>query len=370
MTLRILLVAPLPPPPGGIGRWTQGLLQFASDDSAVEIVLVCSTPRFRSVWNLALTARIFGGLIHGTGLFARFASRLLSERIDVVHITTSCSLGTFRDIALSVFARFLGRPVVLHIRNGRLPAAVTSQNWETTLIKIVCRLAKSVIVLDAASGEALRSLVPGRSVFVVPNPAWKIADAPATPLLAGDPKVIVFAGWLIPDKGVRELVLACRDILDFEFRLDLIGPVKEGFREELRALACGRGDGKWMNMLGQVEGEEVLARIASGFLLALPSYTEGCPNVILEAMMLGKPVVATPVGAIPDMLSLAGVEPCGICVPVRNVDALRIAIRSLLKQPDYAMELGRRGRERVAREYSPKAVYARYKSIWETASVR
>jgi glycosyltransferase involved in cell wall biosynthesis len=207
-------------------------------------------------------------------------------------------------------------------------------------------------------------------VFTVPNPFWKIADAPARPVFAGDAKIIVFVGWVIPDKGVRELVLACRDILDFELRLDLIGPVKEGFREELRALAFDRGNGQWMNMPGQVEGEEALARIANGFLVVLPSYTEGCPNVVLEAMMLGKPVVATPVGAIPEMLSFTGLEPCGICVPVRNVDALRTAIRSLLKQPDYALELGRRGRERVARDYSPEIVYARYKSIWEMASVR
>ena len=125
-----------------------------------------------------------------------------------------------------------------------------------------------------------------------------------------------------------------------------------------------------MNISGPVDGSEVLARIAGSSVVVLPSYTEGVPNVVLEAMMLGKPVIATPVGAIPEMLSFGGAEPCGVCVPVRDVDALRIAIQSLFKQSTYAQELGRRGRERVVREYSPTAAYSQYKSIWEKAAIQ
>jgi len=180
-------------------------------------------------------------------------------------------------------------------------------------------------------------------------------------------KVIVFAGQVIPLKGVRELVLACLDIVDTEFRLDIVGPVEDAFREELLAVGRARESGKWLNLLGPVGNEEAISRIAGGFAVILASYKEGCPYVILEAMMLGKPVIATPVGAIPQMLFSDGAEPCGICVPVGDVDALRIAIQSLLKQPDYAQQLGRNGRERVAQEFSPRSVYARYKSIWKRA---
>jgi glycosyltransferase involved in cell wall biosynthesis len=226
-----------------------------------------------------------------------------------------------------------------------------------------------VIVLDSASASTLRSLLSGCSVSVIPNPAWKFAEVPATPVDDGEGKVIVFVGWVIPSKGIRELVLACSDIRDTEFRLDLIGPVEEEFRKELQALAGARDDGEWLTISGHVESEEALARMARGFAVVLPSYTEGFPNAVLEAMMLGKPVIATPVGAIPQMLSNRGAEPCGICVPVGDVDALRIAIQSLLKQPAYAQELGRRGRERVAREYSPLAVYSQYKSIWNNSAL-
>jgi glycosyltransferase involved in cell wall biosynthesis len=98
--------------------------------------------------------------------------------------------------------------------------------------------------------------------------------------------------------------------------------------------------------------------------LALPSHWEGFPYVLLEAMTLGRPVISTPVGAIPSMLAADSPEPCGICVPVGDVDSLRQAINRLLHDPMYACELGRRGRERVTREYSPQTVYAQYKAAW------
>jgi glycosyltransferase involved in cell wall biosynthesis len=368
--LRIALVAPLAPPPGGIATWTDGLLRFALQDSDVEIVHVDSAVRYRSASNLALVTRTLGGLRHGALLIARFTAALLSKDIDIVHICTSGSFGMYRDMIMVALARLLRVSTVLHMRFGRIPSLAVSCNWEAALIRRTCRLASCVIVLDAASAAALRLLIPGCSVRVIPNPAWRFTEAPAGPLDGEETKVIVFAGHVTPNKGVRELVLACRGIHGIDFRLDLIGPVEEQFQEELRDLANARGSGEWLTMSGQIGGAEVLARIARGFAVTLPSYTEGFPNVVVEAMMMGKPVIATPVGAIPQMLSNGSTEPCGICVPVGDVDALRIAIHSLLENPAYAQELGRRGKERVAREYSPKAVYSQYKSAWEHSAIR
>jgi glycosyltransferase involved in cell wall biosynthesis len=246
---------------------------------------------------------------------------------------------------------------------------IVARNWESALIRTVCRLAEHVIVLDLPSADALRLLVPNCSVFQVVNPAWRFEEVLAMPINSEKTKVLVFAGQVIPLKGVRELVLACRDIVDPEFRLDIFGPVEDAFREELLAVGRARENGKWLNLLGPVGNDEAINRIASGFAVVLASYKEGCPYIILEAMMLGKPMIATPVGAIPQMLFSEGTEPCGICVPVGDVDALRIAIQTLLRQPDYARQLGRNGRERVAQEFSPRRVYAQYKSIWIRAAV-
>ena len=86
--------------------------------------------------------------------------------------------------------------------------------------------------------------------------------------------------------------------------------------------------------------------------------------VILEAMMLGKPVIATPVGAVSDMLQFDSSEPCGVCVPVGDVSALRRAICCLVDRRGFASELGRRSRARVMQAYSSEAVYAMYRAVW------
>jgi glycosyltransferase involved in cell wall biosynthesis len=375
-SVKILLFSPVAPPPGGIATWTEGLLRFAIRDPGVIIVHIdssvhyASQAKMRTHSPLGFATRVIGGSCHGIVLFAKCAAALIFNNIDIVHICSSCSLGMFRDSAIMAFSRLLRVPIVLHLHSDGLCEKVTARNWETALIRTACRLAKYVIVLDLHSAEALCSLVPDCSVFQVMNPAWKFSEAPARPVNTGGTKVIVFAGHVVPLKGVRELVLACRDIVDAEFRVDIFGPVEDDFRKDLLALGRVREDGKWLTVSGPVGNEEAINRISSGFAVVLASDKEGCPYIVLEAMMLGKPVIATPVGAIPQMLSFDGGKHCGLSVPVRDVGALRLAIQSLLRQPDYAEKLGRNGRERVAQEFSPRRAYELYKSIWKKSAAR
>lgn len=363
---RVALVAPLPPPAGGIARWTEGLLKFAMSDPSVEIVIIDNAARYRPIWNLSTLRRIVGGTLHGIALLGKFGRTLLTKNPDVVHITTSGSLGLLRDLVFISLARAMGIPVVLHMRGGRLPRAIAAGNWEAKLARAAFHLAGSGIVLDAESEKAIRSLAPRCSVRIVENPAWNLAEPPARTSPGCSSNTIVFAGWVIPAKGVRELVLACCSMVDLDFRLDLIGPVAQAFREELLALAKPKGNGEWLTIHGELAAEETLARIAAGAFLVLPSYTEGCPNVVLEAMMLNKAVVATPVGAVPALLAFASEqERCGVQVAVRDPLDLAEAIKLLIRNPATARELGQRARARVEKLFSPQVIYPRYRSIWE-----
>jgi glycosyltransferase involved in cell wall biosynthesis len=72
--------------------------------------------------------------------------------------------------------------------------------------------------------------------------------------------------------------------------------------------------------------DEVAVWMAASDLVTLPSYMEGCPNVVLEALACGRPVVATNVGGIPEILS----EKCGCLVPSRDPGSLAQALASVL----------------------------------------
>jgi glycosyltransferase involved in cell wall biosynthesis len=105
-------------------------------------------------------------------------------------------------------------------------------------------------------------------------------------------------------------------------------------------------------------------------LFVLPSYTEGFPNVILEAMALGKPILATRIGAIPEMLGENTDEPCGLLVSPQSINELRDAILYLFKHPEIARTYGDRARKKVMGVYSMERVIEQYVSLWHSLAIQ
>jgi teichuronic acid biosynthesis glycosyltransferase TuaC len=96
--------------------------------------------------------------------------------------------------------------------------------------------------------------------------------------------------------------------------------------------------------------QEVAQWLAAANVLALPSYSEGSPNVVLEALSCGRPVIGTNVGGIPDMIN----EECGILIAPRDVPALANAIEDSIRRNWDEQSISkqfRRGWDQVADEY-------------------
>lgn len=107
-----------------------------------------------------------------------------------------------------------------------------------------------------------------------------------------------------------------------------------------------------------------VAEIMHGLsLFVLPSLSEGTPVALLEAMASGLPVVATPVGGVPDLV-LDGVT--GTLVPVRDAEALAQAMLAYVRDPQGAREQGARGRERVQQHFSIQAMVGNYIDVYDT----
>ncbi|MEI2724755.1 MAG: glycosyltransferase family 4 protein [Verrucomicrobiota bacterium] len=100
-------------------------------------------------------------------------------------------------------------------------------------------------------------------------------------------------------------------------------------------------------------------------VFVLPTYTEGFPNVILEAMAAGKAIVSTRVGAIAEMLDADGESPSGLVIQPRDAGSLANALRQLLSDAELRETLGARARGKVTRCYSTDVVFRRLLDLWD-----
>jgi glycosyltransferase involved in cell wall biosynthesis len=135
-------------------------------------------------------------------------------------------------------------------------------------------------------------------------------------------RLIVYVGRLELDKGLLELIEAFASLrrLGKKVNLAIIG---DGTRRELvEAKADELGVADWTRFIGRQTSLGVSRWLAASDLLALPSYAEGCPNVILEAICCGRPVVASNVGGIPEVVN----QHCAVLVPPHDVEALTAAL--------------------------------------------
>ena len=143
--------------------------------------------------------------------------------------------------------------------------------------------------------------------------------------LADDAEVVTYVGRLVAEKGLRELLDAYRTLSTARPRLHLVLVGEGPMREEIAARLAG-DPSLQVTLAGAQPPAEVARWMAASDLVTLPSYSEGHPNVLVEALACGRPVVATPVGGIPEVVDAES----GILVPARDAAALATGLAQSL----------------------------------------
>ncbi len=140
-----------------------------------------------------------------------------------------------------------------------------------------------------------------------------------------DAELVVYVGRLVAEKGLRELCDAMARLATQRPHLQMVLVGEGPLRDELAA--CIAADPALRIRLAGAQGPNTVAQwMAAADLVTLPSYSEGHPNVLVEALACGRPVVATPVGGIPEVVDAAS----GILLPARDPTALAEALSQAL----------------------------------------
>lgn len=223
------------------------------------------------------------------------------SRPSVVSVHTSERASYYRKLGYIVLSRLFGIPVVLHIHPSRFFEFFTQGGtFRKFLVRSGLTQSKTVVFLSEQSLVQFRPLFPQLKMTVIPNPVNVEVFAPQSrPTAKGNYRVL-FVGWIIKEKGVYDIVEVMPDVIaqfpQVEF---LFAGNKEV--ERLKQLIEDRQLSRYAKVLGWVDGKEKLELFHTSRFLLLPSYTEGVPNVILEAMASGLPIITCPVGGIPSV---------------------------------------------------------------------
>src|SRR5919197_1364180 len=282
-------------------------------------------------------------VVHLTTSYPRhegdFAGRFVADLVRGLagHVDVSVlAPGGYRDFGLAsglicVLAR---RRFVLTLHGsgtaGRF-ADLELARRHPRLVRFVIRRANVVIAVSEALAEAARRC-GGRDVRTIPNGV----ELPASAGAEAEPAEELFVGRLSPEKGIDELVAAT---------------------EGMNLVVAGDGPLRHLvpGALGFVPHQELGELYDRAAVVVCPSYREGLPLCVLEAMAHGRPVVASAVGGIPELVEDGGT---GLLVEPGDVAGLRAALERLLADPALRRRLGRAARARLAERCSWEHVTA------------
>jgi glycosyltransferase involved in cell wall biosynthesis len=246
------------------------------------------------------------------------------------------------------------RPVFVADRTAADPAS--GRIWRT-LRRITYRRATAVVVQTEASAKALDERLRRRAV-AIPNPVLDEPADAATTAASGESHLVVALGRLVPQKGFDLLIDAfasvVRDVPDA--RLEIWGDGPE--RASLAAAIERRGLGGCAILAG--ETRQPAAVLGRSEIFVLSSRIEGFPNVLIEAMALGRPVVAFDCTFGPAEIVRDGLD--GLLVPAGDVDGLGAAIVRLLTEPETRVAIGRRAVE-VRERFALPGILARWSEL-------
>ena len=293
----------------------------------------------------------------------RFIVEILTHRVTLVHCHAA-ELGSFwRKSIFGLLARARRIPVLFHLHGAEMKDFYDAQPAPIRrLISWILERYSAVVVLSPSWADWVRSVAPKASVFVLHN---YVRMPAAQGRRAGEgPVKVLFLGIIGHRKGVYDLLPAFAEALQARPGMKLlVGGNGEVEQARMRAAELGLGDS--VEFLGWVGGDRKNELLAAADIFVLPSYNEGLPISLLEAMSWGVPVVSTTVGGIPELIR-DGTD--GYLIEAGDVPALARRLAELAGDPDLRRRMGRAGREQVAESFSREAVLPRLEQLYADIS--
>lgn len=283
--------------------------------------------------------------------------KLISESgTDLLHVHSP---------AAAILARFVTRVPIVYTEHN---LADSYRQPTRTLNRLTYRRNRVVIAVSEPVAGRLGDFRGPEPIVIENGVSCQVTDSErdqARLYLEIDKRrpLIVHVGNIRPYKGHRTLLAATRRIVDAypDVLVVSIGGEKHaGDLEKLQSDTSAAGLDDNLRFLGR--RDDARSFLAAADVVVNPSDVEGLPVALLEAMALARPIVATAVGGVPDLIDDAET---GLLVAPGSPDLLAEAVIRLLDQPDFAASLGERAEGTVTRDYGLEAMVRKVEQVYE-----
>ena len=280
---------------------------------------------------------------------------LFHPEIKIVHVQGSVGASFWRKAIFIYISKFFHKKVVWHMHAGRF--AVFYQQHRYAVRKVVDK-SDVIIALSEYWKEYFKNEFPTKRVEIIKN----VISAPVVHKQQTGYFTLLFLGLLGKNKGIYDLLECIRDHkVEFQGKLKLyIGG--NGEIEHVKQLIKEYGIADIVIFEGWVSGDKKIELLNKSDAYILPSYKEGLPISILEAMSYGMPIISTPVGGIPEIVSNGE---NGYLVEPGNKEDIYKAIMSLLNDADLRNRMGRISLSRVG-EHLPEYVEKQLETLYDS----
>lgn len=343
--VRVLMVGNDKTVKGGITSVISQFLNYDWNSNGVEMSFIPTYIESSSIKKLAFFIKAY----------YKIKAELKSNRVDLIHIHMSYKGSFVRKYAIHKLCKKYNIPDIIHLHGSEFNKWFNeSSTIKKSKIRILLREANAFIVLGQKWNNIIKQIEPNTNTVVVSNSV----HIPAETTKWKEQFYVIFLGVLIKRKGVEDLLNAIK-ILETSKKIDNThfiivgtGPEEEVLKSQCNKLQLD----KIVDFIGWVDGKEKLNLIKESQMLVLPSYNEGLPIAILEAISYGLPVVATNVG---DVSSAVRDEENGFLVEIGNEKQLADKIDKIISNKDLYEKMSIKSREIAESEFSDEKYFSK-----------
>lgn len=351
---QVCIMSPFPPPSGGIGKWSLVMSEIAEASDKQRVIFFDTNIKGRTHLKKGLKNNITPFLGDFICQFARIIYLFRNKDISTYHSCTSGGLALFRDLFTAVLCKASRKNFILHLHFGRSPSLLSSYSLEGFLFKMAVFLSSAVVALDKNSYNAVKNSFTKKDVRKIPN----FINANEIIHRQEKLKQVIFIGNVTREKGVEDLLSAWEYLYKTfpDWNLKIAGKSTAEYLQHLNKNYSNSG----VQFIGEVSYPQAIELLQESLIMCLPSHTEGFPFAVLEAMAAGCAIIATNVGAIPEMLE----NGAGIIVSANNQNELRTMMNDMIENQRLCSQLGAAARKKSLSKYESTVVYKEFRNLW------